>query len=405
MSPTNPALNAGNPAVSDGIGNHCVAADQRNMPRPQGGRCDIGAYEYPTSNGSASKVYFIKGINQNTVPGRAFPEPLSAFVSDVQGNPLSGATVTFTAPESGPSGIFTNTNLPTTTATTNSNGIATASAFTANNQHGAFTVAASAAGATTNGTYSLNTGLWYVSPTGSDSNNCKTKVTTCVTVNGVLGKNPTDNNIILVQNGVYTGSGDFVITINKDVMLSGGWNTDFSSQIGYTTIDGQFSRRDIFVDNSTVLIERFEIINGYAESSFGSGIYNIGLLTIRSSLIYDNFTDFFGGGVYSENLLVVDDVYIFNNFAEKYGGGIASVDGDLTIVNSAIYNNKSENTSNTGYGGGVYISAGIGESATAAIANTNISKNYAQNGGGIFKSGNVTFRLTIAQSLKIGWVW
>ncbi len=40
-----PAINAGNPAASDGVGAHCMPTDQRGVTRPIDGRCDIGAFE------------------------------------------------------------------------------------------------------------------------------------------------------------------------------------------------------------------------------------------------------------------------------------------------------------------------------------------------------------------------
>lgn len=45
LLPGSPAINAGNPGASDGIGSHCMPTDQRGVTRPIGGRCDIGAFE------------------------------------------------------------------------------------------------------------------------------------------------------------------------------------------------------------------------------------------------------------------------------------------------------------------------------------------------------------------------
>jgi hypothetical protein len=42
---SSPAINTGNPVAPGSGGNACPAVDQRNVARPQGGRCDIGAYE------------------------------------------------------------------------------------------------------------------------------------------------------------------------------------------------------------------------------------------------------------------------------------------------------------------------------------------------------------------------
>jgi hypothetical protein len=45
LEPGSPAIDAGNPAAPTGKGGACAPADQRGVKRPQGGACDIGAYE------------------------------------------------------------------------------------------------------------------------------------------------------------------------------------------------------------------------------------------------------------------------------------------------------------------------------------------------------------------------
>ena len=45
LLPGSPAIDAGNPATPGSGGNACEATDQRGVSRPQGARCDIGAFE------------------------------------------------------------------------------------------------------------------------------------------------------------------------------------------------------------------------------------------------------------------------------------------------------------------------------------------------------------------------
>lgn len=94
------------------------------------------------------------GSGQSAVVSTAFANPLVATVT-LNGAPASGVSVTFTAPASGASGKFTNgTN--TEIDTTNTNGTATTSAFTANaTTGGPYTVAATTAGATSAANFSL----------------------------------------------------------------------------------------------------------------------------------------------------------------------------------------------------------------------------------------------------------
>ena len=78
-----------------------------------------------------------------------FATPLSVTVKDVAGNPIAGLSVTFTAPPTSASGVFSNST-NTITVTTNASGLATAGSFTANTTAGGpYTVTAAATGLTT----------------------------------------------------------------------------------------------------------------------------------------------------------------------------------------------------------------------------------------------------------------
>jgi hypothetical protein len=85
---------------------------------------------------------------QSATINTAFTNALAVTVKDAGSNPLSGINVTFTAPGSGASGIFSNSTA-TITVTTNASGIASAP-FTANGTAGGpYTVTAAATGLTT----------------------------------------------------------------------------------------------------------------------------------------------------------------------------------------------------------------------------------------------------------------
>jgi hypothetical protein len=91
---------------------------------------------------------------QSATISTAFTTPLAVTVTS-GGTPASGVTVTFTAPASGASGVFTTGGTATETDTTGSNGIATCTGFTANTIAGAYTVTATATGATSPASFSL----------------------------------------------------------------------------------------------------------------------------------------------------------------------------------------------------------------------------------------------------------
>jgi len=94
------------------------------------------------------------GTPQSATVGSAFAAPLVATLTS-GGSPLAGATVTFTAPESGPSGAFMTGGTATETDITNASGVATSSAFTANAVAGPYLVSATATGAATAARFSL----------------------------------------------------------------------------------------------------------------------------------------------------------------------------------------------------------------------------------------------------------
>jgi hypothetical protein len=111
-----------------------------------------------TLNGAAlslvgGSIAVSTGSSQSATVNSAFATPLQAIVKDSGNHPVSGVTVTFTPPASGPGGVFTGP-VPAT-AVTNASGIATAPTFTANGQVGAYVVAASAPGAGSSASFNL----------------------------------------------------------------------------------------------------------------------------------------------------------------------------------------------------------------------------------------------------------
>jgi hypothetical protein len=134
----------------------------------------VGCYTATaTTSGVSSPASFgLNGLN-NVVPavapvGGTTPQSATVntgFATDLQASvtanacgttvPLTGVTVTFTAPATGASGTFAGTDSNTSTAVTNATGVAEASLFTANNSSGSYSVTASAPSATSTATFSL----------------------------------------------------------------------------------------------------------------------------------------------------------------------------------------------------------------------------------------------------------
>lgn len=163
------------------------------------------------------------------------------------------------------------------------------------------------------------------------------------------------SDVITVPAGTYTltlvsggsdtdATGDLDIT--DDLTLSG-------SGVTATYIDGnQIDRVFYIASGVNVQITDVTIQNG--NSSFGSGIYNWGTLTVQRSAIVNNQLS---GAFYA-------------------GGGIDNI-GTITIMSSTIHNNQTPGDAN---GGGLF------NQGQATITDTSITSNTAGSGSGIYNS-------------------
>src|SRR5262249_4551917 len=149
---------------------------------------------------------------------------------------------------------------------------------------------------------------------------------------------------IYISEDTFPGSGASpIVTISKNITISGGWDSSFNTQTGLTTLDGQDVRSDIVVNSGiTATLEKLIVTN-----SLASGIQNSGILTVQYSMIYNNdkpdSTDHSsasdGGGIYNTGTLVVANTAIYGNYADGRGGGGIFNTGSLTVTNSTIANN------------------------------------------------------------------
>jgi Zn-dependent metalloprotease len=358
-----PAINAGNPAGCTGS-TGILTSDERGALRS--GTCDIGAYEYITP-GAATIFGYASGSDQGANLGTAFSRPLAVYVLDSQGTPVSGETITFSAPASGASGAFTNSGTNITSAVSNSSGIAAAAVFTANSQFGSYTVVATSAGLTGAATFTLRNGLWYVSSTmGSDSNSCSSPTSPCLSIDGLLSKPGfAAGQKILVAQGNYGSS-----TVDKTTNISGGWNSNFAIQDGPTTLG------HIVINSGTVVrIENANIV--------GSGYMN-------------------GGGIYNSGDLTLKSVAIYNSWAYLQGGGIYQNSGQLNLINVTISSNQAySNYTGANGGGGIYVNNGV-----VTISNSTIAQNRASDDDGVASGGGIANpnnqSVAIANSIIVG---
>src|SRR4051794_11399129 len=85
----------------------------------------------------ALRIVVVEGGNARNVVQQIAARPVAVRIEDAGGRPISGATVTFTAPSAGPSGDFANDS-PSLTVFTGDDGIAAARGFHPNALTGAY---------------------------------------------------------------------------------------------------------------------------------------------------------------------------------------------------------------------------------------------------------------------------
>jgi uncharacterized repeat protein (TIGR01451 family) len=361
-----PAINAGDPngcTGSQGV----LETDQRDAKRE--GNCDIGAYEYRTPQ-EADYVAILHGSPQHTRPGVNFRIPFQAAVLDTLGSPVGGVQVTFSAPSSGASGFFEETSDSESTVLTPEDGIATAPGFTANELMGDYWLTASAGGVPSPALFGLsNSSGVYVAPGGDNNGKCLYPNSPCGSID-IAGEKAIAGDQIFIAEGKYTVGGyQAIVTLDRDLVLSGGWNSDFTSQSGYALIDGQSAKGGLIIkDGVTARLERLIIQNG--SSWFGGGIRNHGTLSLDQVVVRNNQPN----GIYtSSDLFLVNSSIIQND-----GDGIWDYlsDSIIQVSSSTIMNNH-----------GTGIRRETDEFGEVYLRNTLVAKNGQDCSGDVISEG------------------
>ena len=332
---TSPAIEAADPTGCTDANGALLAIDIRGLPRE--GRCDIGAYEYLTPTNSL-QLLILSGTPQTARPTELFPNRLSAAVLDDHGTPVAGVAVTFTAPGSSASGVFTDTQAISTTVISDLDGVATAAPFQANAALGEYHVTAIVAGLAPIVYEMFNSAALYVAPAGNDANSCLLSNAPCATLNGALDK-ASGGEDILVAGGTYIDTGEAVAVIERDVQISGGWNAAFSAQTETSILDGQGQRRGVKVQSGiAAALENVIIQNGNGYS--GGGLYNAGQLAVISVTLQNNTcADTYstsGGAIYNIGTLNVSHSVLMTNTCAYAGAILNDVGGMLTLADMQL---------------------------------------------------------------------
>ena len=205
----------------------------------------------------------------------------------------------------------------------------------------------------------------------------------------------TANGTVNIANGVYSGSNNRDITLNKNMVIKGQSKDN-------TIIDGS-NGYQIFVINSGVNISLLNVTirNAKPTSKNGGAIQNNGgTLTVNNCKFNDNsasrtgrfdYTNIYGGAIYSTGTLNIINSSFNNNVAlsgsnnDAQGGAIYS-SGPLNITDSIFTNNNATSSSGTQNDDGGAIAA----FGTLKITRSTFTNNRAGNvyGGGALMIGD-----------------
>jgi hypothetical protein len=190
----------------------------------------------------------------------------------------------------------------------------------------------------------------------------------------------------------YSTLSGLTITLDPGVQLTLERNVtiDASALADRVAIDADIMGRVLWVNSGvTATLNHLMIAHGNPAGD-GGGIYNQGNLTVINTVLYNNLSGNFGGGIYNTGTLAVIDSRLDSNSATKFGGGIFNYGGSVTVTNSIV----EESGAGDG-GGGMYNAA----SGTLTVINSTLSQNTAGSGGGIRSEfGTVT---TVTGSMLI----
>jgi uncharacterized repeat protein (TIGR01451 family) len=187
--------------------------------------------------------------------------------------------------------------------------------------------------------------------------------------------------------GSYTIPLSSPLTINRNMSIDGaGRNVTIS---GDSDGDNTGEVRVFAVENGVVAalahlrIERGKVGGGVtcSTSNCGGGIYNLGTLTVRNSILANN-SALYGGAIFNLGTLTVEATTLTNNEASYGGGGIGN-QGALTVQASTLAENSTDYS-----GGGIYNNTG-----SLMVQSSTIANNQASSGGGIANDSGTALKV------------
>ena len=382
--PHSPAIDAGG-CYS---GSNSPDTDQRGIPRPHNGYCDIGAYEYSctttfiaVTNTASSGAGTLRQAIADICDGGliTFDAGLSGSTIDISaGSPITGElaiskslTISSSVPITISGGnavrVFSvmTTTIPIVNVTFNGLTIANGLAPADTDCHNPF--------------------YRYKCGGGIKVENSGVAVTV---TNSTLISNTAD----LAGGGLYNSEDSTVaiydsIFINNTSDAGGGLSNYGTVMIANSTISSNTSEVGGGLWNNsdgTMTISNTLFFKNTVDR-FGGGLSNYGTVMIANSTFSNNIATLDGGGIYSDRgMMTVSNSTFSNNTASRSGGVITIYDNVTTISNSTFSGNTAGNL-----GGGIY--SNYSDSNRTTISNSTFSNNTAVSGGGIYnRAGTIT---------------
>jgi len=220
----------------------------------------------------------------------------------------------------------------------------------------------------------------YVAKSGTDSGDCSSISSPCLTVGYAIGQSSGGDTI-------HIGAGTYLenLLIDKELTLIG-------VSMEQTFLDGNNSGRVVFIYYPyKVMFVDLTIQNGNATSGAqnGGGICSGGELQLERVRVRWNISSDGGGGIMSDGNTTITDSAIYENETTNPGGGIwvyLSSGESAQFTRVAIHDNQA--TASSSYGGGLNITEG-----SSTITNVTISGNSASQGAAINNSGDANTTL------------
>jgi hypothetical protein len=222
---------------------------------------------------------------------------------------------------------------------------------------------------------------------------------------------------LTLAGGVYTGSGEAVVALDKSIALYGGWDGTTSTPpvrdptLYPTTLDGENARRVVSISGGAPTLDGLIVSRGRSSYSGGGIAAENASSTIRNCQIVGNTAPGDGGGVFiNRGSAQILHNRILSNRADWAAGLRIINDADVSLIGNEIRNNVARAS-----GGGVYVdccggsapliaqnlildnhggSSGGGvqvESTNARLVNNIVARNQATSGAGVWLGGGASY--------------